>query len=83
MTAQRTTITLDARLLREVKKRAAERGTTIGGFIDGAIRRELEARPAKSKAFKLVVVGGKALIDTSPAGLAEFIENEDLETLHK
>ncbi|WP_394838386.1 hypothetical protein [Pendulispora rubella] len=38
MASQRTTITIDERLLRDVKKRAAERGTTIGGFIDSAIR---------------------------------------------
>jgi len=83
MAARRTTITLDDHLLREIEKRAVERGITIGALIDTAIRRDLEARARKRKPFKLIVVKGNALMDMSPRSLAELSEEEDIEALRR
>jgi hypothetical protein len=40
----RTTIRLDDRLLREAKKRAAERGTTLAAVIEDSLRQALARR---------------------------------------
>jgi len=41
----RTTVDIDEHLLAEAKRRAAEEGTTLGGFIEDALR-EVIARAA-------------------------------------
>lgn len=42
----RTTISLNDELLASAKRRARERGTTLGQVIESALRRELTAGPA-------------------------------------
>jgi hypothetical protein len=44
----RTTISISDELLIAAKRRARERGQTLGAFVDGALQRELnDARPAR------------------------------------
>jgi hypothetical protein len=44
----RTTVNLDAELLRQAKSRARERQMTLGGYLEDAIRRDLVRLPAGS-----------------------------------
>ncbi|MEK7765595.1 MAG: DUF2191 domain-containing protein [bacterium] len=59
----RTTLDLNTGLLREAKQRAAERGTTLTGILESALRQFLHA-PAlgRGKPFKFrpLVVRGRA-----------------------
>ena len=55
----RTTITLDDRLLAQLKKRAAESGTSVSRLIEQAIRLLIRTPPASKKReqFDLVTFG--------------------------
>lgn len=41
----RTTLSIDESLLQRAKKRAAERGQTLGQYVEDAVRRDLVAPP--------------------------------------
>lgn len=41
----RTTVTIDEALLERAKKRAAQRGQTLGQYVEDAVRRDLLAPP--------------------------------------
>jgi hypothetical protein len=53
----RTTIAVDEHLLAAAKRRARERGQTLGQVIEGALRREL-AEPASSEPVAVPVFRG-------------------------
>lgn len=55
----RTTITMDDRLLAQLKKRAAESGTSVSRLIEHAIRLLIRTRPAgkREDRFDLVTFG--------------------------
>ena len=54
----RTTITLDERLLAQLKKRASESGTSVSRFIEQAVRLRLRTpEAAKRDRFDLVSFG--------------------------
>jgi hypothetical protein len=57
------------------------RRTTI--TLDDRRLREVSERAGERKPFELVIVGGRALIDTSPKGLSQLIEQEEIETLRR
>jgi hypothetical protein len=46
----RTTISISDELLAAAKRRARERGQTLGEFVDGALQRELSEAPKASNA---------------------------------
>jgi len=56
----RTTITLDDRLLAQLKKKAAESGTSVSGLIEQAVRlfvRAPRASKRQEERFELVTFG--------------------------
>ena len=55
----RTTIDLPDPLFRKMKAAAALRGTTLKGFVEGAVERELEARPRKQHRVRLPLIHAK------------------------
>jgi hypothetical protein len=60
ITHMRTTVDLSELLLRNAKKRAAQRGVTLSVVVEDALRQSLSARvPETSAEFKLVTVKGK------------------------
>jgi hypothetical protein len=64
----RTTLNLDDHLLREAKKRAAERGTTLTRVVEEALREALaEPPPDATYTFRFTVVdgGGPSLVDVA------------------
>jgi hypothetical protein len=79
----RTTLTIDAQVLAEFKKRAAESHRTISSLIEDALREHLcRARDqAATKPLDFPIVGGGGVapgVDlTSGAGLADFVDRAD------
>jgi hypothetical protein len=78
----RTTITLDERLLAQLKRRAAEQGTSVSKLVEQAVRLLVRTprMPAESPTFELVTFGAggrfsRLNIDKTSA----LIEADDLE----
>ena len=78
----RTTITLDDRLLAQLKRRASESGTSVSKLIEQAVRLFVRAPrpPAATDSFELVTFGAggrfsRQTIDKTAA----LLEAEDLE----
>ncbi len=78
----RTTITLDDRLVVQLKRRAAEQGTSVSKLVEQAVRLFVRTPrvPAESPAFELVTFGAggrfsRHNIDKTSA----LIEADDLE----
>jgi len=64
----KTTLNLDEHLIREAKKRAAERGTTLTHLVEEALRDALtEPPPDGTYTFRFPVVdgGGPPLVDVA------------------
>ena len=63
MRTMRTTITLDDQLLKKLKKRAVESGTTVSRLVEQAIRLLMQAPPPPKRKQRLALVtfgaGGK------------------------
>lgn len=79
----RTTFRIDEELLAEAKALAARQHRSLNSVMEEALRRMLaiehnvQIRPY----VRLPTFGGpgNALIDTSPAGLKEFLQEEEVE----
>ena len=78
----RTTITLDERLMAQLKRRAAEQGTSVSRLIERAVRLFVRTpqTPTESSAFELITFGAggrfsRLNIDKTSA----LIEADDLE----
>ena len=56
----RTTITLDERLMTQLKRRAAEQGASVSKLVEQAVRLLLRTprAPVESQTFELVTFGG-------------------------
>jgi hypothetical protein len=65
----RTTLSIDQALLERAKKRAAQRGQTLGQYVESAVRRDLTARDEPRTSSPLPVftrgTGMRAGIDPS------------------
>jgi predicted transcriptional regulator len=78
----RTTISLDERLMAQLKRRATEQGTSVSRLIEQAVRLFVRTQrtPADSPAFELITFGASGRfsrfnIDKTSA----LIEADDLE----
>ena len=73
---------LDERLLAEAKRRAAEEGTTLGGFIEDALREVIARRQQpRDEPVRLPTVGGGTIapgLDLNDnAAVLDFMEREE------
>ena len=78
----RTTITLDARLLAQLKRRATESGTSVSRLIEQAVRLLLRTPrlPASHDSFELVTFGaGGRFSRHNIDKIAALIETDDVE----
>jgi len=78
--AMKTTLNLDEHLLREAKKRAAERGTTLTLVVEEALRDALSphATPERDEVRWVVVDGGPPRVDIADRNaLYESLERSD------
>ena len=79
----RTTLTIDAQVLAEFKKRAAETHRTLSGLIEDALREHLSRRRdrAATKPLDFPIVGGDGVapgVDLSNnAALADYVDRAD------
>lgn len=58
ITCMRTTLVLDDQLLRQARRRAAERNATLSAVVNDALREAFREQPAPSHAFRLITSGG-------------------------
>jgi Ribbon-helix-helix protein, copG family len=77
----RTTITIDDALLEDLKRRAAERGTTVSRLIEDSVRlAAARPRPAEREEFKLVTYGQGGRFTTLDVNrTSALLEPEDAE----
>lgn len=78
----RTTLVLDDRLLKQAKKRAADRKTTVSEVVNEALRDSF-ARPIEPpRPFKLITYGDPSKTEhLSPADIKAILEEQDLHGL--
>jgi post-segregation antitoxin (ccd killing protein) len=75
----RTTVTIDDDLLREAKRRAAERNATLSAVIEESLRAHLAARPTTERPrIELPVATGNGVLPgvdlTDNAGLLAIMD---------
>lgn len=78
----RTTITMDERLMAQLKRRAAEQGTSVSRIIEQAVRLFVRTprTPAESPAFELITFGaGGRFSRLNTDKTSALIEADDLE----
>jgi hypothetical protein len=78
----RTTITLDERLMAQLKRRAAEQGTSVSKLVEQAIRLFVRTprAPAESPTFELVTFGkGGRFTRHNIDKASALIEADDIE----
>lgn len=77
----RTTITIDDDLLEDLKRRAAESGTTVSRLIEDSVRlAAARPRDARVGRFKLVTYGrGGRFTDLDVNRTSLLLESEDVE----
>jgi hypothetical protein len=79
----RTTFRIDEEILAEAKALAARQHRTLNSVMEEALRRMITAsREREGRPRVTLVTSGnpdhKPLVDTSPAGLKRFLEDEDV-----
>jgi hypothetical protein len=78
----RTTITLDQRLMAQLKRRAAEQGTSVSKLVEQAVRLLMRTprAPAESPTFELVTFGaGGRFSQRNIDKTSALIEADDIE----
>ncbi|WP_285570254.1 DUF6364 family protein [Actinoallomurus iriomotensis] len=81
---RRTTVRIDDELLADAKAFAAKHGRSLNSVVEDALRQMLHQKKTADERREVVLPvygeeGARPLIDVSPAGLKEFLEQEDIE----
>lgn len=71
----RTTVNVDEALLRQAKRRAGERGETLGSLVEEALRRVLAETEQRRPPVSLPVFSG----DTGPVAGVDLTSKESIE----
>lgn len=78
LTCMRTTLVIDDALLRQAKRRAAERDVTVSDLVSEALRESLARATPAAPPFAMVTYGrGNARVHHEPADLKAALEAED------
>ena len=75
----RTTVNISDPLLRAARRRAAERGITLGEFLEDAVRMQIAQKVTAAAPFRLHTVSGKPVnphIDLDRTSALEMLEEE-------
>jgi len=84
LTCMRTTLVLDDGLLRQARKRAAERGMTLSDVVNDALRESLRARPSEPRPFRLITSGrGGPRVHHQPEEFKAALDEEDREHMDR
>lgn len=74
----RTTVILEDAVLREAKRRAAERHVTLSEIVNEALREAFRRRPAPVTRFSLITYGRSGRrVQHEPSDFAAALEDED------
>lgn len=74
----RTTLVLDDEVLRQVRQRAAEAGTTMSEFVTRALRDALATPEPEIPAFEMITYGPRGRrVRHEPADFARAFEEDD------
>ena len=74
----RTTLVLDDQLIRQAKRRAAERNTTLSAVVNDALRESLRERPPRARPFRLITFAGTGgRVGHEPEDLKKVLDDED------
>jgi hypothetical protein len=80
--SMRTTLVIDDGLLRQAKRRAAERNMTVSDVVNEALREAFRQRVAAAPPFSMITYGGsEGRVHHEPADFAAALEEEDLSRL--
>lgn len=75
----RTTLVLDDRLVREAKKLAADRKTTVSEIVNQALRDSFDRPQPPARPFRLITYGGPGKSEhLSPEDIKAILEEQDL-----
>jgi hypothetical protein len=78
ITCVRTTLVIDDALLRQAKRRAAERDLTVSDVVNEALRESFRGTMPAAPPFSLVTYGeGGRRVRHEPADFAAELEEED------
>jgi hypothetical protein len=78
----RTTLVLDDELLRQAKRLAAERNTTLSDVVNAALREAFERPAPPAPPFEMITYGrANAPVQHEPADFADELEDEDRRSL--
>jgi hypothetical protein len=81
--SMRTTLVIDDELLRQVKRKAAERNATISDIVNDALRQCLERPVSAVVPFSLVTYGrSDESVSHEPSEFSAALEDEDRERIH-
>jgi hypothetical protein len=74
----RTTLVIDDGLLRQAKRRAAERDLTVSDVVNEALRESFRETSSAAAPFSMVTYGGAGRrVRHEPADFAAELEDED------
>jgi hypothetical protein len=78
----RTTLVLDDGLLRQAKRRAAERNMTVSQIVNEALRDSLRRPARQAPPFSMITYGEPARrVRLEPADMSALLEDQDLQSL--
>ena len=78
ITCMRTTLVLDDQLLRQARRKAAQRNTTLSAVVNDALREALREQPRPARAFRLVTFAGSGgRVRHEPEDFKRVLEDED------
>lgn len=78
LTCMRTTLVIDDALLRQAKRRAAERDLTVSDIVNEALRESFRLPPSMAPPFALLTYGEAGRrVRHEPADFAAELEAED------
>ncbi len=82
LTNVRTTLVLDDELLRQAKRLAAERNTTLSEVVNSALREAFDRTPSQVPAFDMITYGrADSKVQHEPGDFAESLEDDDRRSL--
>jgi hypothetical protein len=77
VTDMRTTLVLDDQIIRQAKRRAAERNTTLSAVVNDALREALREAPPPVRPFRLITFAGTGGVRHDPEDLRKVLAEED------
>jgi hypothetical protein len=82
LACMRTTLVLDDSLLRQAKRRAADRNMTVSQVVNEALRESLRRPAGKAPPFSMITYGKPARrVRLEPADVSTPLEDQDLQSL--